>query len=395
MKISSRSHKQFQKQQIVRQFCLSDDLATYDPYDIWKTDIGIKVKNLYNTRRLLGAMPALALTLYDQLLNNRFRFKYKKQEYPIVRALAAQILLNEYQRSNDKEILSAIKNHLEWLEENMSQGYSGACWGLGFRWSAFKNVIYDANTPYTTHTPYALEAFHRYTQLTSDPEHIGLIKSCFRYYEKDVFVMFEDEDMLAVSYGPFKDKIVNNATSYTLYAYSIFLDYFPEQRNYILNKILKLYNFILENQQTDGSWFYSPVDKNSFIDCFHSCIIIKNLLKTNIKVNLEGVEEVVGKGYRYINEQFLNNKYGLYKRFTRNNKLSLTKFDLYDNAEVLNLANLMGDTNRVKNLETAINYYFIEGKNIYSVIDYLGIKRNKNTLRWAVMPYLYALSGLQ
>jgi hypothetical protein len=155
---------------------------------------------------------------------------------------------------------------------------------------------------------------------------------------------------------------------------------------------LKLYRFILENQQTDGSWFYSPDDKNSFIDCFHSCIIIKNLLKTNIKVNLEGLEAIVGKGYRYINKQFFNNKYGLYKRFTRNNKLSLTKFDLYDNAEVLNLANLMGDTKRVKDLETAINYYFIEGKNIYSYIDHLGIKRNKNTLRWAVMPYLYALS---
>lgn len=395
MKISSRSQKQIQEEQIVKQFCLRDDLATYDPYDIWKAGIGVRVKNLFNTSRLLGATPALALTLYDQLLNNRFRFGYKKQEYPIVRALAGQILLNEYQRSNDKELLSAVKNHLEWLEKNMSKGYSGACWGLGFKWSAFKNVIYDANTPHTTHTPYALEAFHRYTQLVGDQEYIGLIKSCFRYYENDVYIMYEDDEMMAVSYGPFKDKIVINASSYTLYAYSIFLDYFPEQRNYILNKILKLYRFILENQQADGSWFYSPDDKNSFIDCFHSCIIIKNLLKANKKVKIEGLEKIVGKGYKYINEQFFNNKYGLYKRFTRNNKLSMTKFDLYDNAEVLNIASMMGDTKRVKDLEKAINYYFIEGKNIYSVIDYLGIKRNKNTLRWAVMPYLYALSGLK
>jgi hypothetical protein len=68
---------------------------------------------------------------------------------------------------------------------------------------------------------------------------------------------------------------------------------------------------------------------------------------------------------------------------------------LYDNAEVLNIANMMEDTQRVKDLETAINYYFIEGKNVYSIIDYLGIRRNKNTLRWAVMPYLYALSSLK
>jgi hypothetical protein len=56
---------------------------------------------------------------------------------------------------------------------------------------------------------------------------------------------------------------------------------------------------------------------------------------------------------------------------------------------------MMDDTKRVKDLTTAINYYFIEGKNIYSVIDYLGVKRNKNMLRWAVMPYLYALSSLK
>lgn len=395
MEINFRSQKQIHEEQIVKQYCLSDDLTTYDPYDIWKTDIGVRIKNLFNISRLLGATPGLVLALYDQLLNNRFRLGYKKQEYPIVRSLAAQILLNEYQRSNDKELLSAVKNHLEWLDKNISTGYAGACWGLGFKWSAFKNVIYDANTPHTTHTPYALEAFHRYTQLVGDQKYICLIQSCFKYYENDVCIMYEDEKMMAVSYGPFEDKIVINASSYTLYAYSIFLDYFPEQRNYILSKIMKLYHFILENQQSDGSWFYSPDDKNSFIDCFHSCIIIKNLIKTNLKVKIDGLENMVEKGYKYINEQFFNNKYGLYKRFTKNNKLSLTKFDLYDNAEVLNIANMIGDSKRVKDLEAAINYYFIEDKNIYSVIDYLGSKRNKNTLRWAVMPYLYALSSLK
>ena len=373
----------------------TDDLSTYDPYDIWKTGLGVMVKNLFNISKLLGAIPALSLTLYDQILNNGFRFGYKKQEYPIVRGLAAQILLNQYQQSNEKDLLSALKNHLEWLKENKSKGYSGSCWGLGFRWAAHKNVIYDANTPHTTHTPYALEAFHLYTQQTGNLEYVKLIKSCFKYYENDVCIMFEDDEKMAVSYGPFKDKIVINASSYTLYAYTIFLDYFPEQRSYILNKILKLYRFILENQQENGSWFYSYENKNSFIDCFHSCIIVKNLLKANNKVKIDGLEAIAMKGYNYIIDHFFNRKYGLYKRFTKNNKLSLTKFDLYDNAEVLIIANMMKDTNRVKDLEKAIKIHFINGKNIYSVIGYFGIKRNKNTLRWAVMPYLYALSSLE
>lgn len=51
---------------IVKQFCLSDDLATYDPSDIWKAGIGVRVKSFFNISRLLGAAPALALPLYDQ-----------------------------------------------------------------------------------------------------------------------------------------------------------------------------------------------------------------------------------------------------------------------------------------------------------------------------------------
>jgi len=115
-------------------------------------------------------------------------------------------------------------------------------------------------------------------------------------------------------------------------------------------------------------------------------------LKAGKEIPLKDIDTLVGKGYNYIIDQFINKKFGLYKRFTIKNKLSLTKFDLYDNAEVLNIMKMVGDTERAKSLEAAISNYFIDETKIYSVIDFLGIKRNVNTLRWAVMPYLYSLS---
>lgn len=392
MFLNQKSHDPIGEWQIISKYLFSDSLETFDPYDIWKTDFGIWVKDIFNTSRLLGALPAISLTLYDLLINNFLRLGYKKQEYPIVRALAAQILLNEYQLTNDQEFLFAANNHLEWLNSNKSVGYSGACWGLGFRWAAFKNVIYDANTPHATHTPYALEAFHRYTQITGNQQYVDLIKSCYQFYEKDLYVLYEDKDMMTVSYGPLKDKIVTNVTSYSLFAYTIFLKYFPDQRDYIINKINKFYCFLYTNQREDGSWYYSHPEKESFIDCFHSCFIIKNLLKASKEIPLKDLDSLVGKGYKYIIDQFINKKIGLYKRFTINNKLSLIKFDLYDNAEVLNIMKMIGDTERAKSLEAAISKNFIDGTKIYSVIDFLGIKRNENTLRWAVLPYLYSLS---
>lgn len=379
----------------LKQKFLTADLSTYDPYDIWKTDLGIKVKDLFNTSRVLGAVPALILSLYDMLFNNRLRLGYKKQEYPIVRALAAQILLKEYNSTKNESTLHAAEQHLEWLRKNASTGYSGACWGLGFKWSAFRNVIYDANTPHATHTPYALEAFHLYTIYTGNSKYVDLIKSCYSFYENDLHILYEDDSMMTVSYGPVKDKIVINVASYTLYVYSIFLNYFPANRDYILRKINKLYQFIRFNQNKNGSWFYSKPEKESFIDSFHSCFILKNLIKTGNSVPLEDMEIVVENGYKYIIGSFIDENYGLYKRFTISNKLSLTKFDLYDNAEILNLMKMLGDSEKAIKLDEAISRYFVNGDGIYSAIDFLGVKRNKNTLRWAVMPYLSALEGAE
>ncbi len=376
----------------IDEICLKPVLETYDPYDIWKTNLGLKVKNLFNSSKVIGGGPALAFTLFDLLLNNNFRIFYKKQEYPIVRALSCQILLNRYKQTENNSYLNVAKDHLKWLEKNSSKGYSGFCWGLGFKWPAQKNVVYDANTPHVTHTPYVLEAFHKLNLIQKSDWPQEIIKSSFQFFENDLQVMFEDDRMLAVSYGPFKDRVVTNAVSYAMFSYSIFYSYFPEKELYIKNKIIKLFNFIKASQNSDGSWLYTPDDEHSFIDCFHSCFVVKNLIKTRKIIELDGVEKIINDGYGYICDHFIDKKKGLYKRFTKENKLSLTSFDLYDNAEVLNLAYMLGDKERKMQLEEAIKHHFIKGKSIYSIIDIIGKRRNKNMLRWAVMPYLYTQS---
>ena len=73
----------------------------------------------------------------------------------------------------------------------------------------------------------------------------------------------------------------------------------------------------------------------------------------------------------------------------------MTKFDLYDNAELLNLAILLNDSDTVEKLDKAIRDNFINKGKIYSTIDFLMLRKNANHLRWAVVPYLYALSNLK
>ena len=147
------------------------------------------------------------------------------------------------------------------------------------------------------------------------------------------------------------------------------------------------------NQNADGSWLYSP-EGHSFIDCYHSCIVLKNLIKANDINTLPGSHEIIERGYQFVKDNFLVRDKGLFKRFVVANKPSLVRFDLYDNAEMLYLATLMEDTDLVSALADTIEEIFVRGDVIYSQIDIFGLRHGRNTLRWAVMPYFHALSKI-
>lgn len=375
-------------------FCQTE-LKSYDPYDIWKTTIGIKTRKIFYKNKWLGLLPAGMLTVYDLYVNNNWRLGYKEQEYPIVRAMAALTLINLYENDNDQEALKYAKVHIDWLITHSSQGYHGCCWGLGFDWVYSENSTYDKNTPFSTHTPYPLEALIKYYRVTDDYCVLNSIKSVFQFLEYDLKVMEEDSEILIISYGTNKDRIVTNSNSYVLYMYALLLEFMPEKKQYIGNKIRKIFNFIKSVQQENGCWLYSPYDDNSFIDCFHSTFIIKNIIKTTELFQLEGCQKTIDTGYQYILINFLEKKKFLFKRFSKSNKISLIKFDLYDNAEMLNLAFLLNDSNTYFKIDRSIKKNFITHNNVIgSTIDLLGSIKNKNHLRWAVAPYLYALSEM-
>jgi hypothetical protein len=379
---------------MIERFCARDDLSTDDPYDIWKTGLGFAVKDLFNRRRGLGMLPAAALTLFDSYVNNRLRLGYQRQEYPIVRALAALALLNIAERSNESSLHAAALIHLEWLRDHSCPGYSGPCWGLGFRNAVSAGLVYDENMPLTTMTPYALEAFVRYTTLTNDLQFVPVIEGIHAFYDRDVRVMDETADYVVLSYAAMRDRRVINAQSYSLLCLGLLRPYLrPPDRENATTRMRKLYAYIVRNQREDGSWFYSP-DGRPFVDCFHTCIVLKNLEKVRRLIDLPGIEVVIARGYAYLLQNFMVQETGLFKRFTVANKPGLIRYDLYDNAEMLNLAILLGDSTLVRTLAEAIEKHFVSGGEVFSKIDWFGFRRNRNMLRWAVMPYLYALSQL-
>lgn len=380
--------------ELIRHFCLPGDLSTSDPYDRWCTPAGLRLKSFYFRHPRVGLLPAAVFGLIDDLLGGLLPPPCRR-EYPIVRAFAALCLMNLYRQQEDGELLPAVRRHLDWLLAHQCRGWSGPCWGLGFPNVISGALRYDGGIPYSTMTPYALEAFVCYTRLSGLATYLPAIRGIFRFFAEDLQVMAAGDGgggYLATSYTPLRDRVVVNAVSYNMYAHALCLPFLPAATQpAAADRALKLYRFVRRSQRPDGSWLYSP-DGNSFIDCFHSCIVLKNIIKTARLLGLDGAGEVVASGYGFLIGTLYDRRRGLFGRFALKNKPGLVHFDLYDNAEMLNLAELMGDLPLARQLRHAIFRHFYRAPDIYSQIDCFGILRRKNSLRWAVMPLLYALS---
>jgi hypothetical protein len=377
---------------IISHYCHREDLSTFDPYDLWQTKVGTYVKSKYYKYNLALLPVAGILTIYDLFINNTIRLNYRKKEYPIVRALAALSLMNVYKSNNLEIHKNYAQKHIKWLLENAVKTNRGIGWGLPFTWPANKSLSYNRNTPFSTHTPYAFEAIYRMHQIDPDKKYQESMKAIYNFFENDLKIMDEDEVKMGISYGPMEDRITINAVSYALLMYAYFMQIFPEERSYLISKTIKFYNYIKYYQGSEGEWLYDVSAKSSFIDCFHSCFILQNLIKTKNLIPDVVDDTIIQRGWEYIKLNFFDKPHSLYRRFSKRNKLGITKFDLYDNAEVLHTAILLQDHDVEKKITNSISENFFRDDDIYSALSFRGIKINKNMLRWAVMPLIHVYS---
>lgn len=370
-------------------------LETPDPYDVWNTKLGQNIKIVYYKNKVLGILPSAGLTIFDLYFNNQMRLGYREREYPIAHAYKSLIGMELFRKTRETQYLSFARDSISWLANNYSKGYSGYCWGINMPWVS-KIAVYDENIPHVTHTPYALEAFIEFQKLAGTKEYEDIIVSIFNFLENDLNNIIDNNKELAVSYSPkIETRIVINANSYAMLCYTLLANKSPLGRDYSEDKIKRLYQFLVNQQNADGSWYYFSDDApGNFIDCFHSCFILKNMFKVNQIVPLPNCEKVIAKGYQYLKDFLMDPNRKLFKRFSVTDRLSPVKFDLYDNAEMLNLAILLKDDALIEMLSASIKRNFVFGNDIYSHIVFPNLKVNKNTLRWAVLPYLYAYSKI-
>jgi hypothetical protein len=212
-------------------------------------------------------------------------------------------------------------------------------------------------TPLITTTPYVYEAFLQVSEtierasdfrsLISDlcppdllDQYKQIMQSIARHAATDIKDFKTSEKASSCSYTPFDEGRVINAAAYRAFLLTSASRVFSSDDYWRIAE--RNLNFVLENQNQDGSWPYAVDGVRDFVDHFHTCFVMKALAKIQSLTQYEGCEEALIKGVSY----YLNNLFaddGLPKPFSKVPRLTVYKRELYDCAECINLCLLLRD----------------------------------------------------
>jgi hypothetical protein len=318
----------------------STERGSFDPYDLWGTRYGLFARRLYYRKHPLG-LPLIAPVLVAEMVCPSVRKLFvERQRFATADAQLCLAFLNLHAETRSEEHLARANNFAAHLLRTSIPGYSGHCWGYPFDWQN-NHGLWKRNTPFITATPYCFEAFLALHDVTGERRHLEIAESIARFVQNDLHDTRTSDDACAGSYSPNDRSEVLNASAYRAMVLFEAGRRFGEER--YTRTAQENLNFILQNQREDGAWLYALDHPNDrFIDHFHTCFVLKNLVKMNRHLHSGAVTTAIAKGYDYYRRELFDDA-GLPKSFAIQPRTQLVKLEMYNFAEAITLGALLRD----------------------------------------------------
>jgi hypothetical protein len=253
-----------------------------------------------------------------------------------------------YEATGDFSQLENAVHFLTELKKSRCRQFKEYCWGYPFDW-VWRGGTIKRQTPLITTTPYVYEAFLKVFELQPCDEWKLILESIARHAAIDIKDFKTSETASSCSYTPYDEGGVINAAAYRAFLLTSASRVFSNDDYWRIAE--RNLNFVLENQNRDGSWYYAVDGVRDFIDHFHTCFVMKALAKIHTLTGHESCKEALSKGIKY----YLGNLFdedGLPKPFSKAPRLTVYKRELYDCAECINLCLVLRD--RFPQLETTL-----------------------------------------
>jgi len=310
--------------------------------------MGASAKAFYYQHRKIGIAAVAPMIFCEAFIPSARRFFYQPVRFPIADAHYAMGFAFLHEATAEPTYLQKAVHLLKLLEATRCADFKEYCWGYPFDWVT-RNGTMKRQTPLITSTPYIYEAFRQVYQLDPQAEWRRVLESIARHAVFDIKDFRTSENASSCSYNPFDHGGVINAAAYRAFLLtSASRDFSNDNYWSIAERNL---NFVLENQNPDGSWYYAVDGVRDFVDHYHSCFVLKALAKIHTLTRHEGCLVALSRGVNYYLANLFDTD-GLPRPFSRAPRLTVYKRELYDCAECINLCLLLRD--RFPELETTL-----------------------------------------
>ena len=193
------------------------------------------------------------------------------------------------------------KAALQWLIENRSTGYSGACWGNHFDYQS-RTFYLPKGAPTIVWTSLIGHAFLDAYDHFQDEQYLQIAISACEHILADL-ERTQDGEGICISYIPTQNCQVHNANALgaSLLARTCFWTRNDDYRE-LARKSLQ---YTAEHQRSDASWFYGEAANLHWVDNFHTAYVLDCFRYYSESTGDQQFDDVLDRGYEFWKRTFI------------------------------------------------------------------------------------------
>src|SRR5271168_1871416 len=189
---------------------------------------------------------------------------------------------------------------LQWLIENQSKGYSGACWGNHFDYQS-RGFYLPKGVPTIVWTSLIGHAFLDAYDHFKRESYLQVAVSACEHISRDLET-YPEGDSLCISYIPTGKNEIHNAN--TLGASLLARTSSYSRNESYLSLARKAIQYTANHQRANGSWYYGEAPNVQWVDNFHTAYVLDCFKYYIAATGDDRFQEKLDTGYQYWKSTF-------------------------------------------------------------------------------------------
>lgn len=278
------------------------DFAGWDPYDGLNSALFNSIRPFRNSR----LMKLVWIQAFKRApVNLRRPALIKEGHNPKALSLFLSGFVNLYRLEQKEEYVLQMKRLADMILESQTQGYSGACWGYNFPWQS-KSAFFPRFHPTVVVSTFAGCALLDAYSVMNDEKYLQAARSACDFILNDLNRTYDDERNFTLSYSPADNLEVYNAGF--LGSRLLCRTGIQTGEKELIEAARSIIAYNCARQNSDGSWYYSPLPYHQWIDNFHTGFNMDSILIYRDETGDDSFDGYLEKAAEYYSGNFITDE---------------------------------------------------------------------------------------